>query len=41
MVLDVYTRRIVGRYLADHMRQSLVSDTFGMGVSARRLGHSV
>ena len=35
VVLDVYTRRIVGWQLASHMRQSLVSDAFEMALSAR------
>jgi putative transposase len=36
IVLDVYTRRIVGWQLAPHMRQSLVSDAFEMALSARQ-----
>ena len=36
VVLDVYTRRIVGWQLAPHMRQSLVSDAFEMALSARQ-----
>ena len=35
VVLDVYTRRIVGWQLAPHMRQSLVSDAFEMALAAR------
>ena len=35
VVLDVYTRRIVGWQLAPHMRQSLVTDAFEMALSAR------
>ena len=35
MILDVYTRRIVGWQLADHMRQSLVSDAFEMALASR------
>ena len=35
IVLDVYTRRIVGWQLAAHMRQSLVSDAFEMALAAR------
>lgn len=35
VVLDVYTRRIVGWQLASHMRQSLVSDALEMALSAR------
>ena len=33
VVLDVYTRRIVGWQLAPHMRQSLVTDAFEMALS--------
>ena len=33
VVLDVYTRRIVGWQLANHMRQSLVSDAFEMALA--------
>jgi putative transposase len=36
VVLDVYTRRIVGWQLAPHMRQSLVTDAFEMALSARQ-----
>jgi putative transposase len=36
VVLDVYTRRIVGWQLASHMRQSLVSDALDMALSARQ-----
>jgi putative transposase len=36
VVLDVYTRRIVGWQLAPHMRQSLVSDAFEMALAVRR-----
>jgi putative transposase len=36
VVLDVYTRRIVGWQLAPHMRQSLVTDAFEMAVAARQ-----
>lgn len=36
IVLDVYTRRIVGWQLAPHMRQSLVSDAFEMALAARQ-----
>jgi transposase InsO family protein len=36
VILDVYTRRIVGWQLADHMRQSLVSDAFEMALASRR-----
>ena len=36
VVLDVYTRRIVGWQLAPHMRQSLVSDAFEMALAARQ-----
>ena len=36
VVLDVYTRRIVGWQLASHMRQSLVSDAFEMALAARQ-----
>ena len=35
VVLDVYTRRIVGWQLAPHMRQSLVTDAFEMALSSR------
>ncbi len=35
VILDVYTRRIVGWQLAPHMRQSLVSDAFEMALHAR------
>ena len=35
VVLDVFTRRIVGWQLAPHMRQSLVSDAFEMALAAR------
>ena len=38
VVLDVYTRRIVGWQLASHMRQSLVTDAFNMA-NASRLRH--
>jgi Transposase and inactivated derivatives len=36
IVLDVYTRRIVGWQLAPHMRQSLVTDAFEMALAARQ-----
>lgn len=36
VVLDVYTRRIVGWQLASHMRQSLVTDAFEMALAARQ-----
>jgi putative transposase len=36
IVLDVYTRRIVGWQLASHMRQSLVSDALDMALAARQ-----
>jgi putative transposase len=36
VVLDVYTRRIVGWQLASHMRQSLVTDALEMAVAARQ-----
>jgi len=36
IVLDVYTRRIVGWQLAEHMRQSLVSDALQMALSSRQ-----
>jgi putative transposase len=36
VILDVYTRRIVGWQLASHMRQSLVSDAFEMALAARQ-----
>jgi putative transposase len=36
VVLDVYTRRIVGWQLAPHMRQSLVTDAFEMALAARQ-----
>jgi transposase InsO family protein len=36
VILDVYTRRIVGWQLAPHMRQSLVSDAFEMALHARQ-----
>ena len=36
VVLDVYSRRIVGWQLASHMRQSLVSDAFEMALAARQ-----
>jgi putative transposase len=36
VVLDVFTRRIVGWQLAPHMRQSLVSDAFEMALAARQ-----
>ena len=36
VVLDVYTRRIVGWQLAAHMRQSLVTDAFEMALAARQ-----
>ena len=38
IVLDIYTRRIVGWQLASHMRQSLVTDAFEMA-EASRLHH--
>jgi len=36
VVLDVHTRRIVGWKLANHMRQSLVSDAFEMALVNRQ-----
>ena len=36
VVLDVHTRRIVGWQLANHMRQSLVSDAFEMALASRQ-----
>jgi len=36
IVLDVYTRRIVGWQLASHMRQSLVTDALDMAIAARQ-----
>lgn len=36
VVLDVFTRRIVGWQLAPHMRQSLASDAFEMALAARQ-----
>jgi len=36
VVLDVYTRRVVGWQLADHMRQSLVADAFEIALASRR-----
>ena len=36
VVLDVYTRRIVGWQFAPHMRQSLVSDAFEMALASRQ-----
>ena len=36
VVVDVYTRRIVGWQVAGHMRQSLVSDAFEMALAARQ-----
>jgi transposase InsO family protein len=36
IVLDVYTRRIVGWQLTSHMRQSLVSDALDMAIASRR-----
>ena len=36
IVLDVYTRRIVGWQLASHMGQSLVTDALDMALSSRR-----
>jgi putative transposase len=36
VILDVYTRRIVGWQLAAHMRQSLVTDAFEMALAARQ-----
>lgn len=36
IVLDVYTRRIVGWQLAGHMRQSLVTDALEMALSSRQ-----
>jgi putative transposase len=36
VVLDVFTRRIVGWQLASHMRQSLVTDAFEMALAARQ-----
>lgn len=45
IVLDVYTRRIVGWQMASHMRQSLVSDALEMAIASKRdegltIGHS-
>ena len=36
VVLDVFTRRIVGWQLASHMRQSLVSDALEMAIASRQ-----
>lgn len=36
IVLDVHNRRIVGWQLANHMRQSLVSDAFAMALANRQ-----
>ena len=36
IVLDVYTRRIVGWQLASHMGQSLVTDALDMAIAARQ-----
>jgi putative transposase len=36
VVLDVFSRRIVGWQLASHMRQSLVGDAFEMALAARQ-----
>ncbi len=36
VVLDVFTRRIVGWQMASHMRQSLVSDALEMAIASRR-----
>lgn len=36
VVLDVHTRRIVGWQVANHMRQSLVSDALDMAIAGRR-----
>ena len=36
VVLDVFTRRIVGWQLAPHMRQSLVTDAFEMALASRQ-----
>lgn len=36
LVLDVYSRRIVGWQLAPHMRESLVDDALQMAIAARR-----
>ena len=36
IVLDVFTRRIVGWQLASHMRQSLVSDALEMAIASRQ-----
>ncbi len=36
VVLDVHTRRIVGWQLANHMRQSLVTDAFEMALAGRQ-----
>jgi transposase InsO family protein len=36
VVLDVHTRRIVGWQLANHMKQSLVSDAFEMALANRQ-----
>ncbi|MCE5190908.1 MAG: IS3 family transposase [Actinomycetia bacterium] len=46
VVLDVFTRRIVGWQMASHMRQSLVSDALEMAIASRgqdaglTIGHS-
>lgn len=37
VVLDIYTRRIVGWQLQSHMRQSLVTDALEMALSARQM----
>lgn len=36
VVLDIYTRRIVGWQIASHMRQSLVTDALEMAIASRR-----
>lgn len=36
VVLDIYTRRIVGWQLASHMRQSLVTDALDMALASRQ-----
>ena len=36
IVLDIYTRRIVGWQIASHMRQSLVSDALEMAIAGRK-----
>jgi len=37
IVLDIYTRRIVGWQLQSHMRQSLVTDALDMATAARQV----